>query len=285
MLNLDIIFVTYANKWISKSYIMKTKLFFSFPLSFILLVLIYGFGGGSKWPGGSPGGYTGSPGDGKDCTQCHGGTASTVLGWISSNIPDEGYIPGDTYIINIHITGSGDKGFEVSPQDLGGNLIGSLTAGTNNHLVASNTAVTQDDATSLNPAQWEFEWTAPQAGTGDVTFYGAFTVNKPVTKLSTYIAHENTTISIEEHAEMQLTVYPNPAKDVINIDFQAKETAKLSIDLVSMSGRSILIHEDAKVQKGDHSIRCLLPSDLQAGSYILHIQHNTQVSNIKIIIK
>ncbi len=264
---------------------MKTKLLLSFPLSIILLVLIYGFGGGSKWPGGSPGGYTGSPGDGKDCTQCHGGTASTVLGWISSNIPDEGYIPGDTYIINIHIMGAGDKGFEVSPQDLSGNLIGTLTAGTNNHLVAGNTAATQDDATSLNPAQWEFEWTAPETGTGDVTFYGAFTVNKPVTKLSTYIAHENTSISIDEHIDMQLAVYPNPAKGVINIAYQAIETGKLSIDLVSMSGRSILIHEDAQVQKGDHSLRCLLPSGLQAGSYILRIQQNSAASNIKLVIK
>jgi len=42
---------------------MKSKAILFLPLTVILL-LIYGFGGNAKWPGGSPGGYTGSPGDG-----------------------------------------------------------------------------------------------------------------------------------------------------------------------------------------------------------------------------
>jgi len=264
---------------------MKAKLLLFIPLSFSFLMLIYGFGGNTKWPGGSPGGYTGSPGDGRDCTQCHGGTASAVLGWITSDIPDGGYIPGETYTINISVTGSGDKGFEVSPQDASGNLLGSITDGPNVHLVNGNKAITQDDATSANPAEWQFQWTAPETGTGDVTFYGAFTVNKPVTKLSTYIAHENTSISIEEHADMQPAVYPNPAKDVINVSFHAEQAGKLSIDLVSMNGRSIVIYEDAQANKGAHQIKCLLPAGLQSGTYILRIHQNAEISNIKLIIK
>jgi hypothetical protein len=36
-------------------------------------------------------GYTGSPGDSlKNCTVCHGGTAETIEGWITSNIPTTG---------------------------------------------------------------------------------------------------------------------------------------------------------------------------------------------------
>ncbi len=45
-------------------------------------------------------GYTGSPGDSlKNCTACHGGIAFPVDGWITSNIPSSGYVPGTTYTI------------------------------------------------------------------------------------------------------------------------------------------------------------------------------------------
>ncbi|HNY03773.1 MAG TPA: hypothetical protein PKG48_14350, partial [Bacteroidales bacterium] len=39
------------------------------------------------YPSGSPAGYTGSPGDGQHCVSCHGGSAVTVSGWITTNIP------------------------------------------------------------------------------------------------------------------------------------------------------------------------------------------------------
>jgi hypothetical protein len=113
------------------------------------------------------------------------GSASNVTGWITSNIPADGYTPGNTYTITVTVSGSGQKGFEVSPQNVSGTLLGTLTAGANNHLTGSGKYVTQNAKTSANPATWSFTWTAPAAGTGLVTFYGAFTVSEPVTKLST----------------------------------------------------------------------------------------------------
>ena len=146
------------------------------------------------YPTGAPAGYTGSPGDGKNCTDCHTGTASTVSGWIISTIPSEGYVPGQTYQVTAinNITGSGKYGFEVSPQNASGSLLGTLAAGANNQLVGNNKYVTHISASSsLN--QWTFSWTAPAAGTGDVTFYGAFARNKPgPVRLSTLVVNELT---------------------------------------------------------------------------------------------
>ncbi|HOW30090.1 MAG TPA: T9SS type A sorting domain-containing protein [Bacteroidales bacterium] len=132
------------------------------------------------YPTGAPAGYTGSPGDGKNCTDCHTGTASTVSGWITSNIPATGYEPGQTYQITAtnNITGSGKYGFEVSPQNTSGTLLGTLAAGSNNQLVGNNKYVTHVSA-SETVKTWTFNWTAPAAGTGNVTFYGAFARNKP----------------------------------------------------------------------------------------------------------
>ncbi len=144
------------------------------------------------YPTGAPAGYTGSPGDGKNCTDCHTGTASNVSGWITSNIPAEGYLPGHTYQITAtnNITGSGKYGFEVSPQNNSGALLGTLAAGSNNQLVGNNKYVTHVSASSsLN--SWTFSWTAPVAGTGNVTFYGAFARNKPgPVRLSTLTVSE-----------------------------------------------------------------------------------------------
>lgn len=263
---------------------MKSKSILVLPIAAIL-ILIYGFGGNAKWPGGSPGGYTGSPGDGKDCTQCHGGSASIEFGWITSDIPAGGYIPGETYTITVSVSGSGDKGFEVSPQDKNGDLMGTLSAGSGTHLVAGNTAVTQNSASSANPKEWQFEWVAPETGTGDVTFYGAFTVNKPVTKLSTYIAHENTGVVITESHELELSVYPNPAREQIVLDFFASGSGSALVSLNDMTGRTFKIIENAEVAMGSNRMVCYLPSSIQSGIYILRLQYNGNSFNHKLVIE
>jgi hypothetical protein len=169
---------------------MRTFLFTSLLILSVLILGAFGGDENSDYPSGSPAGYTGSPGDGHNCTSCHNGSATNVSGWITSNIPADGYTPGTAYTITVTVSGSGQKGFEVSPQNVSGALLGTLTAGSNNHLTGSGKYVTQNSKTSANPATWSFTWTAPAAGTGLVTFYGAFTVSKPVTKLSTLDVEE-----------------------------------------------------------------------------------------------
>lgn len=157
------------------------------------------------YPTGAPPAKTGSPGDGSNCTECHGGTATSVTGWITSNIPAGGYTPGQTYQITAtnQLTGTGKFGFEVSPQNAAGTLLGTLVAGTNSQLVGSNKYVTHTNANTTVSA-WTFNWTAPAAGTGTVTFYGAFAKGKPgPVRLSTLVVNE-------------LTVSPPPAAGPIS---------------------------------------------------------------------
>jgi hypothetical protein len=171
---------------------MKTILYSILLLGSVFVLGAFGGDDNSDYPSGAPAGYTGSPGDGHNCTSCHGGSQSTVSGWITSDIPADGYTPGTNYTITVTVSGSGQKGFEVSPQDGTGTLLGTLTAGTGNHLTGSGKYVTHSAKSSANPKTWSFTWTAPAAGTGLVTFYGAFCVSEPVTKLSTMDVSENT---------------------------------------------------------------------------------------------
>ncbi|MFZ4522256.1 MAG: choice-of-anchor V domain-containing protein [Bacteroidales bacterium] len=149
------------------------------------------------YPSGSPAGYTGSPGDGQHCVSCHGGSAATVTGWITSNIPAAGYTAGTAYTMTVTVSGTGKKGFEVSPQNASGTQLGTLAAGSGNHTTGGTKYVTQSSSGSTNSTvTWNFTWTAPVAGTGTVTFYGAFTVGKSNTKLSTTVVNENTVLPL-----------------------------------------------------------------------------------------
>lgn len=160
------------------------------------------------YPAGSPAGYTGSPGDGQHCQSCHGGNNSTVNGWITSNIPAQGYTPGATYTITATASGTGKKGFEVSPQSPSGAQLGTLAAGTGSHLVGGSKYVTQNaSGASGSTVSWTFSWTAPAAGTGAVVFYGAFTVGKPNTRLSS--------LEVQENIALPLTVTAVAVPDLV----------------------------------------------------------------------
>ncbi|MEI6681584.1 MAG: choice-of-anchor V domain-containing protein [Bacteroidota bacterium] len=158
---------------------------------------------------GAPSGYTGSPGDGHNCVSCHGGSAVTVSGWITSNIPPTGYVGGTSYTVTVTATGTGKKGFELSPQNATGTQLGVLAAGTGSKLVGGTKYVTHTSAgASSGTSSWSFTWTAPVAGTGNVILYAAITVGEPNTKL------EN--ITIQENLVLPLAVVATATPSTIN---------------------------------------------------------------------
>jgi hypothetical protein len=147
-----------------------------------------------SYTAGSPTACTGSPADKKTCAQaeCHKGTALFKDGLIKSNIPAEGYTPGASYTITATAIGSTSAthfGFEVSPQSLTGELLGTMTV-TNTaetKLISKGKYITQKDLGIEGRAykSWSFKWTAPKAGTGKVTFYGSFLIGGKVEAILT----------------------------------------------------------------------------------------------------
>lgn len=137
---------------------IKRTLIILIPLTLVAVMMLTSFGGGddNDYPGGSPAGYTGSPGDGHDCMACHGGTTAFVSGWITSSFPADGYTPGETYNITVTVSGTGSKGFEVSPQNIAGDLLGTLAAGSGSELTGNGKYVTQSSASNSNPKIWIF---------------------------------------------------------------------------------------------------------------------------------
>lgn len=181
---------------------MKRKVFIGMTTATVCLVMFVIFSSFKGMnPSGSPAGYTGSPGDtGNTCANCHGGSAQTATGWITSNVPAAGYTAGTAYQITVTVTGSGKKGFEVSPQTISGALVGTLTAGTGTKIVGSK-YVTQSSGVNTSTATWNFTWSAPAAGTGDVTLYGAYCVGMNITKKGTLVVQENSAVVVYAGAD------------------------------------------------------------------------------------
>ncbi|HRY33250.1 MAG TPA: T9SS type A sorting domain-containing protein [Bacteroidales bacterium] len=254
-------------------------------LMIIIVLIVAGFSGDiTEYGGGSPGGYTGSPADAKNCVQCHGGSATTVNGWISSDVPPTGYIPGTSYTMTVTLTGSGKKGFECSPQSPAGALMGSLTAGPSTHLVNGNKAVTQNSSPSSNPYSWSFGWTAPPAGSGPVTFYAAFTVGKTVTKLCTLLVPETITVIEERHSRPML-VAPNPAHDYLSIYFPSEMPGSVKAELFDLSGKAVHLLFQGPLNSSEHLSRLLLPSSLPSGLYFLKLSGDALLEYHKIIVQ
>jgi hypothetical protein len=159
---------------------MKTKSkVFSFLGLIAVAMIVMGHAAGIT-------GQTASPSE-TTCTKsgCHtsfalnSGTGSIV---ISHNIPATGYVPGQTYSISVTVSKTGVPLFGFDFEALKSS---NTTAGT---LIVTSSTTTQV-ATSTNGRQnithktnggftsgthtFSFNWRAPVAGTGTVTFYGA----------------------------------------------------------------------------------------------------------------
>ena len=157
---------------------------------------------------------TNSPLDaGKTCAQtgCHlysSGTTNPIAlaGLITSNIPVAGYTPSTTYTITASITRPGHShfGFSISPQNAS-QILGSIliTDGSRTSSYGGGGYVAHNigGVNNSNTATWSFDWTAPAAGSGTVTFFGSFlagdmsggtyTVTGDTTFTSTLIVSEN----------------------------------------------------------------------------------------------
>ncbi len=248
---------------------------------------------------GAPSGNTNSPGDGKTCAQtnCHGGSTIDRSGLITHNIGAEGYTPGQTYTFTAQVdTGGSTFGFQVSPQDASGNPLGSITItdATNTKITGGGKYVSHTLAGILGtvPHTWSFEWTAPSAGTGPVTFYGAFncadgdgTASGDKIFTTSVEIQENQISGISANTTdlgPSLVLYPNPVQDVMNVSFSLDKTTEVDVRLIDINGRTLeVIHQGSyPVGTFQQAVDMRYPS----GIYFVRIVKDTQVSSHRVVL-
>lgn len=259
-----------------------------------ILLESFGTKGLGKKDGSEPG-YTGSPGDTlKNCTACHGGKAYNEIGWIKSNIPESGYVPGTTYTIEAIGYGVTHNrfGFLVSPQAKNGDLLGTIirTDTVRTKLVGNNKYLTytENGVYGLDSASWYFNWVAPATGTGDVVFYGGFNSNQDghkggdVTHLSTLRVKETGTVSVANLTNNLnlVSVYPNPVTSFLNISFDLNKSASTKIEIIDLSGKQVaeIINENLKGMVSKQ----INTDDFTSGIYFVKIQTENETITKKI---
>ncbi len=231
-------------------------------------------------PGGTPGARTGSPGDGGGTcftSGCHTGAPTETVGILTTNVPAEGYTPNTAYTVTVTLTGTGNKGFQVSPQSQSGALLGSIAAGTGNWVIGK--FVTHSTPKNTATAVWTFQWTAPAKGTGDVNFYGAFAITRNTTKTQVLKVTEKIGSGIQESDLFSINVFPNPVSNQLNLLFN-NNTKNAVIDLLDLNGKEIL-HKELNNNTAENAIDV---STFKEGNYIVKILADNNIYYKKISI-
>ena len=150
----------------------------------LLLFFVVSSGNVFAFSSGPPDEKTGAPNE-NTCVQagCHTGNDLNVSGGSLMLTVPETYIPSEVYtiVVNLSRTGQSRWGFEMTALDADGASAGSFEADD-----AGNTQLSEANSkqyvkhTSIGTAQgttnahsWEFQWTAPDADIGPITFYAA----------------------------------------------------------------------------------------------------------------
>jgi len=261
----------------------------------ILLVIIFPFlVAGISNSGGSAGSYSSSMGDGgKTCTTCHGGSATNKANWISSTIPSTGYIAGQTYTITVSGTHSGviRFGFEATAEDNSGAKVGTIivTNTGETKLTNSNKAITHTGngfTPSGDNKSWDFNWTAPVSGTGNVMFStalcaanGNMATSGDVIYKSSLSITEDVSSSIANANNTKISISPNPASNLINVKFDNNSYSFYSI--IDITGKT-LIKEN--INTGINTLSVDI-SKIAKGTYFLKLEGNNSNPKLNKFIK
>ena len=251
----------------------------------------------SKASGGASGGYAGDPANGnKNCTNCHSGaTATTISGLITTDIPVTGYVPGNTYTITTYKASPGiaDFGFETAAQSPAGVELGvfsnidvnetRIRTKTISTVVFSYITHTSTSNTGLAERTWTYNWTAPVAGSGPVTFYGAFleadgggSTTDDFTYISTTVVQEDLGVGIAQvTSKSNISVYPTVSKG--NFTVEVNEGA-YSIEIYSLTGEKVF-------EKTSNATVEHLSLNVTSGLYFVNIKKDNKNTIKKIVIQ
>lgn len=259
---------------------------------------------------GNGGGNTGSPGDnGQTCADaaptCHTDNnpiPNSPDASISTDIPSGGYAPGNTYTITASVSQGGHDrfGFEFTAEDDGGTKVGSFAStGSETQLTNGGNAVTHTNTGTLgtDSKSWSFEWTAPNANTGDVNFYGAFNVannnGQPTgdeIHLDSIQVQEDTAASLIPSGDLMtggssLELAPNPAKERVRIRGLSEEYGNGRILLRDLQGRVVEELYNGELSRHQDGLMLEFEQDVPSGAYLMEVQGSEDRSVERILIE
>lgn len=89
-------------------------------------------------------------------------------------------------------------------------------------------------------------------------------------------------INFKEKKPDKPTVYPNPFKTVLTVDFELKEKNEVVTELVTIDGKIVYSNRAGKLEAGHYTLP-LLPQHLSPGVYLLVLKQGKKSQTIKVI--
>lgn len=259
---------------------MKKIVLSSITLASILVIGLT-LSSNASGPGGN---RTGSPGSSGNCSGCHsggnlGGTLKVGITEIGDTTFLSFYTPGQVY--DMHVISGGTstkKGFQATILTSSNAAAGTISA------APSGTSIDVSGGKSIwghtapsSSGVWKSTWTAPAAGLGTVTIYGAAVVsnangnnsNDQVVTANAMIG-EKVPSNTKSLAAPKLTVIENPLNTVVRLNGVAKNM--------------IIWNNQGQVAASAKNTSELNVSHLPAGTYYLQTVSENNLHNTTAIV-
>ena len=241
---------------------------------------------------------------------CHYGTTYTfppgALTWnmgvtqgALSDITGQTYTLGQTYYMEFKPdapNGNRPKyGFQMTSLDAAGNMAGSFTITDASRTSAQNLLgrnyIGHANADLNN--DWVFQWTAPDTAAGPITFYYAANMaNGDATNsgdsifLGTVVLNPSGASGIGrvENEIQFLSLYPNPASDIIFLSFYNATGTSAQISLLDLEGREVQSEMKEVLTGGNNTLQYIIPGTVNRGIYLLKLQVGAKISVRRIVL-
>jgi hypothetical protein len=252
-------------------------------------------------------GNTGSPGEATcGASGCH--TSFTVNSgpgsiYLTSNMNNWEYVPGQTYTVNAVVKYTGRSLFGIGLEALTST---NTNAGT---IVVTNSAKTQIKAASISGVSrnnlvhqlnggttsdssvFTFNWIAPSTNIGNITFYFAgVCANANTTSSGDYVYNSSKIVTpagsvgvpeISKNSNL-LTVINLPGSNLLHLSFDAQQTGIAVAELYDIKGSIIASQDFGKQQDGTVDLNMDIVNVQKTGLYIVKVIQGSQQFSKKI---
>lgn len=255
----------------------------------------------------APASSSGAPGE-TNCTTsgCHDTYKVNSGSGISSINFESGitsYKPGQTYTITVGVSQSNLMrfGFELVALNKGQNNSGTLTAidpsrnqiikGYGNFSARRYITYTYMSTNAVNPGygEWTFKWTAPTTDEGDINFYLAtIAADNNGNDAGDYCYTRSTILSSEKTSvpsqEFSIKVFPNPARDVVNLEYTLAQNSNVKIELTNSIGENMQELDLGMQSSGNYTLPFSLIKSYGKGVYFIRFIQDENVTIKRIML-
>lgn len=242
-----------------------------------------------------PIGFTGAPGE-QTCANsgCHAGSLTanatdiTVLS-VSNPSLSNGYAASTQYSLAVNAGSAALYGFSLTAVTSNGNGTGTFALVSTGNTSLANGANNKQYVGHLNAVSnnaWTFKWTSPATNTDSVFFYlavnqandnGAGTGDN--IRLRTYVATSNSfgpyitggtgIQNLDALANGEITVFPNPVSDKLNLNFNLTETKNVVAGIYNLNGQLVKPLMSEELSWGEHDRNFNVAGEMSTGIYLV----------------